>query len=639
MVIHKRIPDQGRASVIEHLRLSPYTLLMTTPATLKASFRLLMTLALAMGLSACASMPHKAPPSSNPPPVETATAASQIPLAERADQLMITGHYQEAAKDYIHAAADVRGQAQLDYLMKAAQASLQGQKPQVAILLANEVLRLQHGNATLRGAALWVRAQGLMDQGQTPSAKGNLEEILTITSTPQEVRARAMGTLATLYTQEGHELTALNFLIERDSLLGGDAIAENHRRIHALLDQQSVAKLQNWQGRSGNPLVQEWIAIALITRQNPDPQQRQTAIRAWLAAHPGHPPINFSDDNAAAAGASALNRAPGGICALLPSSGSYGPLSQAIAAGMETAAQLRSGPAVRILRSTGNPSYTAVLFERGVREGCKIFVGPWLPQDINAVAAVRKPGDPPVIALGTASDVQQPGLYTLSLSRDVAARQIATQSYAAGYRHAYVLYPQDSSGAAIQADFITAWKHLGGDVSGVTTYLPGRSLTSEVQQLLSAPPGRHSFVFLVTAAKNANSAVTAIRQINRTVPVFSPALLHGAALPSNAQGLSGIESVDMPWIINPGQSWPQASLLLRTNLPNASDAQWRMAAFGLDAYRMAERVLDQDMSGSLNGATGVLRFAANGRIVRDMEWMEVENGRVVPLSGVPGPGA
>jgi hypothetical protein len=54
---------------------------------------------------------------------------------------------------------------------------------------------------------------------------------------------------------------------------------------------------------------------------------------------------------------------------------------------------------------------------------------------------------------------------------------------------------------------------------------------------------------------------------------------------------------------------------------------------------MAERVLDQDMSGSLNGATGVLRFAADGRIVRDMEWMEVENGRVVPLSGVPGPGA
>ncbi|MFA7525205.1 MAG: penicillin-binding protein activator, partial [Acidithiobacillus sp.] len=205
--------------------------------------------------------------------------------------------------------------------------------------------------------------------------------------------------------------------------------------------------------------------------------------------------------------------------------------------------------------------------------------------------------------------------------------------------HAYVLYPQDSSGAAIQADFITAWKHLGGDVSGVTTYLPGRSLTSKAQQLLSASPGRHSFVFLVTDAKNANSAVTSIRLINRTVPVFSPALLHGAVLPSDAQGLSGIESVDMPWIINPGQSWPQASLLLRTNLPNASDAQWRMAAFGLDAYRMAERVLDQDMSGSLNGATGVLRFAADGRIVRDMEWMEVENGRVVPLSGVPGPGA
>jgi outer membrane PBP1 activator LpoA protein len=613
---------------------------MTPSPALKASLRLLMTLALAMGLSACASMPHKTPPSSNPAPApaETTTSVPETSTAQHADQFMAKGHELEAARDYIHAAAEARGQTQLNYLMEAAQASLKGRKPQVAILLANEVLRLQHDNAELRGAALWIRAQGLMDQGQTPSAKGNLEELLTIASTPQDVRAQAMGTLATLYTQEGHELTALNFLIERDSLLGSNEVAGNHRRIHALLDLQSAAKLQNWQGRSGNPLVQEWIAVALITRQYPDPQQRQAAISAWLAAHPGHPPINFSDDTATTTDTSALNPALGSICALLPSSGPYAPLSQAITAGMATAAQLQSGPAVRVLRTTGNPSYTSVLFERGVKEGCKVFVGPWLPQDINAVAAVRKPSDPPVIALGTAPGVQQSGLYTLSLSRDVAARQIAAQSYGVGYRRAYVLYPQDSSGAAIQADFIAVWKKLGGTVGGVATYLPGHPLADNTRQLLSIPPGQRSFVFLITDAKNASAAVTAIRLINSTVPIFSPALLHGAALPGDARGLSGIESVDMPWIISPGQSWPQAAPLLRTTLPNASDAQWRMAAFGLDAYRMAERVLDKDMTGSLNGTTGILHFAADNQIMRDMEWMEVENGQIVPLPGLPKPG-
>ncbi|QQD72849.1 penicillin-binding protein activator [Acidithiobacillus ferrivorans] len=611
---------------------------MMPPPALKTSLRLLMTLALATGLSACASMPQKTPPPSNPTPVETPASTPETLTAQRAGQLTATGHDLAAAKDYIRAAAEARGQTQVHYLMEAAQASLKGRKPQVAILLANEVLRLQHDNAELRSAALWVRAQGFMDQGQTPSAKGNLEELLTITSTPQEVRAQAMGTLATLYTQEGHELTALNFLIEGDSLLSGNDAAENHRRIRALLDSQSTAKLQNWQGRSGNPLVQEWLAVALITRQNPDPQQRQAAISAWLTAHPGHPLINFSDHNATITDTSRLNPALGSICALLPSSGPYAPLSQAITAGMKTAAQLQSGPAVRALRTTGNPSYTAVLFERGIKEGCKVFVGPWLPQDINAVAAVRKPSDPPIITLGVVPGVQQSGLYTLSLSRNVAAQQIAVQSYGAGYRRAYVLYPQDSSGAAIQADFIATWKKLGGEVGGVATYLPGHTFTNEAQRLLSGSPGQDSFVFLVTNAKNANAAVSSIRLINNSVPIFSPALLHGAALPNDARGLSGIASVDMPWIINSGQSWPQAVLLLRSTLPNASDAQWRMAAFGLDAYRIAERVLDKDTTGSLAGATGTLHFVTRNQVIRDMEWMEVENGQIVPLSGVPKPG-
>ena len=613
---------------------------MMPPAALKTSLRLLMTLALATGLSACASMPQKTPPPSNPAPtsVETPTSTPETLTAQRAGRLAATGHNLEAAKDYIRAAAEARGQTQVHYLMEAAQASLKGHKPQVAILLANEVLRLQHDDAALRSAALWVRAQGFMDQGQTPSAKGNLEELLAISGTPQEVRAQAMGTLATLYTQEGHELTALNFLIEGDSLLSGRDVAENHRRIRALLDSQSTAKLQNWQGRSGNPLVQEWLAVALITRQNPDPQQRQAAISAWLTAHPGHPLINFSDHRAAITDTSTPNPALGSICALLPSSGPYALLSQAITAGMKTAAQLQSGPAVRALRTTGNPSYTAVLFKRGIKEGCKAFVGPWLPQDINAVAAVRKPSDPPIIALGVVPGVQQSGLYTLSLSRDVAAQQIAVQSYGAGYRRAYVLYPQDSSGAAIQADFIATWRKLGGEVGGVATYLPGHTFTDEAQRLLSGSPGQDSFVFLVTNAKNANAAVSSIRLVNKRVPIFSPALLHGAALPSDTRGLSGIESVDMPWIINSGQSWPQAVQLLRTTLPNASDAQWRMAAFGLDTYRMAERVLDKDMTSSLAGATGILHFVTHNQIIRDMEWMEVENGRIVPLPGVPKPG-
>ncbi|MHB8266729.1 MAG: penicillin-binding protein activator, partial [Acidithiobacillus ferrivorans] len=135
---------------------------MMPPPALKTALRLLMTLALATGLSACASMPQKTPPPSNPAPtpVETPASTPETLTAQRAGQLTATGHDLAAAKDYIRAAAEARGQTQVHYLMEAAQASLKGRKPRVAILLANEVLRLQHDNAELRSAALWVRAQG-----------------------------------------------------------------------------------------------------------------------------------------------------------------------------------------------------------------------------------------------------------------------------------------------------------------------------------------------------------------------------------------------------------------------------------------------------------------------------------------------
>lgn len=599
--------------------------------------RLASAMLMALGLAACASLPQPAAT----PVAPTASASSvtvapaEAPAAVTADQLLAAGKDLAAAKAYIKAAADTQGDAQLQYLLDAAHASLSGQKPQDAVLLADEVLRLQH-DPKLRGEALWIRSQGLMDQGQTPKARGNLEELLTLSSTPQDIRAEALGILATLYTQEGHDLTALNFLIQRDNLLNqGSARDENHRRIRVLLDAQPVAKLQNWQSRTASPLVQEWIALDLIARNTPDPQQREQAIAAWMAAHPHHPAIQFSANTPAAATATS---AQGDVCALLPATGPYAPLSQAVAAGLETSARLTGGPAVRVYQSTGNSEYTATLFQRGVKAGCAVFVGPWLRQDINAVVGVRRPGDPPVLTLGLDSDLHQPGLYQFSQSRNAASAQIAQQGYAAGYRQVYLLYPQDSSGAAIQAAFLADWKGLGGRVAGVSAYTPGQDPLAAVQQLFSGTIAAHSFVFLVADASVAGQAVPEIHQIKPDLAVFSPSLLSASGLPSDASALAGLASVDMPWIIDPAQAWPQAAALLHTQLPNADDAQWRMAAFGLDAYRLAVQILRHRTDQALPGTTGELHFGANGIVERDMQWMQFQQGQIVPLARAPQPG-
>jgi len=598
---------------------------MNRRSSLATGLRAALVLLAGLGLGACASMPQSgskpseatARATSAPTPVP---ASSPAALAAEAERLHQEGHDLAAAKAYIRAAGETRSDAQVAYLLRASQASLAGNKPQVAVLLADEVLRLAH-DPKLRGEALWVRARGLMQQGQIAQAKGNLEELLTIDSTPPEVRAAALGDLATVFRNEEHELTALNFLVQRDSLLAGPEKAENHRRIRSLLDAQSSAKLKNWQGRSGNPIVQEWLALALIARENPDPAAREAAFAEWLRQHPGHPAIHWSADGSLP---TARADARGDICALLPQSKTYAALSQALAAGLETAAQLRAGPPVHIIDTTGNPSFTAVLFQRGVQAGCVAFVGPWLEQDIRAVAGVRQASDPPVLSLGKVAGLSQNGLYQLPMGPGDAARQIALGAYRAGYRDAAVIYPQDSSGASIQADFLALWKKEKAKVLGVASFIPGSGrLDGAVRQALAGVEGPRSMVFLVADKRDLAVAVAAIRSVNARIPVFVVTSAVDDDLPVLPGAGGPVFSVETPWAMQSEPLDSQARNLLRQELPQASAAQWRLAGFGLDAYALIQAVLAKHTTDPINGVTGRLYFAPHGEIERRMRWVEI----------------
>ena len=59
----------------------------------------------------------------------------EISQAQEGDRLLARGQDLAAAKAYIQAAAASGEEKQLDYLLKAAQASLEGKRPQVAELL------------------------------------------------------------------------------------------------------------------------------------------------------------------------------------------------------------------------------------------------------------------------------------------------------------------------------------------------------------------------------------------------------------------------------------------------------------------------------------------------------------------------
>ncbi len=608
---------------------------------LKTQIRLLYQIGIAAAsialLSACASMPHlKQPALQESPPPQTSVPPGTL-LASQAGRLAARGLYLGAAKNYVQAAAQSQGSEQLHYLLKAAQSSLKGHRPQVAILLSGEILRLSH-ESSLRGNALWVQAQGYLDQGKTAMAKGSLEELLTISSVTPAVRAQAMGYLSTIYLQENHDLTALDFLVRRDGLLDGAEKAANRQQIHSLLNKQPEAKLKNWQGRSGNPLVQEWLAFELIARQHANPAGQQAAFQTWLAQHPGHPEIRFSSDTAKI---SPLQSARGDICILLPDSGKFGPLSHAFEAGLETGAQIQAGPPAYLLPGTGNPSFTAALYEKGIRAGCMAFVGPSLTQDINAVLGVRRPGEPPMLTLGAYPTRLPKGVYRFLPDRRAAAEQIAVQAYAARYRQTAVIYPQNSSGANIQARFITSWKKLGGKITGVDNFNPyGNIQTGTIRKIVSSLPRKNSFIFLVASGKELSPILKVIRSTRANVPIFLPAPLdRTGALPSVHSRTPRLYAIDMPWLIPAADPDPQAVRLLQGSLPDPDTAQWRVAGYGLDAYTLITRILAHQTRNPVSGPSGTLRWGQDGKIVQEMPWVQIESGRIQLLRGPPAPGS
>ncbi len=608
---------------------------------LKMRIRLLYQIGIAAAstalLSACASMPHvKQPELQESPPPET-VATPEALLASKAGRLAAEGLYLGAAKDYVRAAAQSQGSKQLHYLLKAAQSSLKGHRPQVAILLSGEILRLSH-ESSLRGNALWVQARGYLDEGKTAMAKGSLEELLTISSVTPAVRAQAMGHLSTIYLQENHDLTALDFLVRRDGLLDGTEKAANRQKIHSLLNAQSQAKLKNWQGRSGNPLVQEWLAFELIARQHAGPAGRQAAFQTWLAQHPGHPAIRFSSGTARI---SPLQSARGDVCILLPDSRKFAPLSHAFEAGLETGARIQAGPPVYILPGTGNPSFTAALYEKGIRAGCLAFVGPSLAQNINAVLGVRRPGEPPILTLGAHPAGLPKGVYRFLPDRRAAAEQIASQAYAAGYRQAAVLYPQNASGASIQAGFITSWKKLGGAVTGVGNFSPSGNIQADtIRKTVSSLPRKKGFIFLVARGKTLAPILRLIGNSGKHAPIFLPAPLdRTGVLPAIRSLTSRLYAIDMPWLIAAANIAPQAVHMLQKSLPDSSTAQWRIAGYGLDAYTLITRILAHQTHNPVHGASGTLRWSRGGKIVQEMPWVHIKNGMVRTLPSLPAPGS
>lgn len=352
----------------------------------------------------------------------------------------------------------------------------------------------------------------------------------------------------------------------------------------------------------------------------------------------------------------AASAPPARACALLPESGHYAALANAIHIGLESAAGQPSPPprlAIRRYDTQGQPQAAAAAYRQALRDGCAVIIGPLLRQEAATVIGSRQDTDPPLLTLTPIATPVQKGLYQFGLPPEQEMEQIAEDAWTAGYRHPALIFPQNEMGTRLRDAFVQAWRHQGGQVAAATP-LPARNedpdglirralgldetQPSEADGNAAVPASRSAadFVLLLVSDVRARALMPALRSYALDLPVFSSSRVYSTQPdPLRDSVLDGLSFVDMPWLLSPGEEWTPLRQELAQKLPARNEITWRLAALGLDSYQIALRIWQGQTQSAYAGATGLISFADNGILQRRLIWAAYEQGQVRLRNGPP----
>jgi hypothetical protein len=201
-----------------------------------------------------------------------------------------------------------------------------------------------------------------------------------------------------------------------------------------------------------------------------------------------------------------------------------------------------------------------------------------------------------------------------------------------------MLYPEGPWGSRLARGFRQQWTTLGGRVAADQAYDPAANDFSESIERLLGAEGTDSgqgpaadFIFLVATAQKAGEIWPQIRAAAgpNVPPVFCTSHIHSTQF--NVQGnpdLAGLYFVDIPWLIAPNPGDPLSIQSVGRDLPQMRSDYIRLYAMGIDAYRIAPRLvwMSSHPNAVLHGETGTLRLDSLRRVRRELPLARMEAG-------------
>ena len=264
------------------------------------------------------------------------------------------------------------------------------------------------------------------------------------------------------------------------------------------------------------------------------------------------------------------------------------------------------------------------LCRRAQEEGAVLVVAGLTRDGATAISRSDCPRQPTLV-LNQPLEAQMPaGMYSISLSAELEARQAALMAINDGWRAAIVIASASPLARRVADAFEREWARGAGEARRVT-FSGGAEQAPVIKERIAALRGDMVFLALDQAA------TLAVRPyISGTLPIYTTSLgVDPRAEPNVNVDLEGVRYVDMPWFIQPDHT---AVMVYPPPKAPMGVEQERLYALGIDAYRLCGLLLQAGgKSYSLDGVTGRIVLDADRHFVRTLVPATFDAGHAVPL--------
>lgn len=447
------------------------------------------------------------------------------------------------------------------------------------------------------------------------------------------------------------------------------------------------AKTSTWQQLTSLPLsalqrlttnvrgdvYQGWVELALANADaGSELSDRRSAFAQWQTLFPDHPAGgNFlaaieSPDEFGGFSTGGTNIAT--VAVLLPLTDSRtASASAAIRDGMiaarNEAGKRSSVPDLRFYDVGVNPAFARTAYENAVRDGANAIIGPLRKDAVAAIVTQRRVAVP-TITLNTVDSIGNTSsgenLIQFGLAPEDEARASAARAMALSLTNAIVLQSDDSRGDREARAFQEAMFARGGDVVHVSV-LPNdqfdyseqirealaidasdnrfRRLSSTLGERLFFEPAIRQDVDMVFLALSNEQARSVRPQLDffraRALPRFSTSRV--AALNDNAKvnrDLNTIFYTDAPWILDPEVQRDPVRQAIVNTFPSANGVFGRLYALGADAWTLVNALEAVAAGERIEGLTGELSLGSDGRVHRQLDWAQYQDGTAVRVESI-----